>query len=47
MQAIMERESLRGLFHRLDARNRKNVALAGLGIRTLADIFATLQGEYV
>ncbi|KAJ4224602.1 hypothetical protein NW757_014334 [Fusarium falciforme] len=42
----MERESLPDLFRRLDARNRENVALAGLGIRTSADIFETLHGEY-
>ncbi|EXL90209.1 hypothetical protein FOIG_16527 [Fusarium odoratissimum NRRL 54006] len=42
----METESLSDLFRRLDARNRENVALAGLGIRTSADIFEAIQNQY-
>ncbi|KAG6990362.1 hypothetical protein FocnCong_v020486 [Fusarium oxysporum f. sp. conglutinans] len=42
----METESLSDLFRRLDARNRENVALAGLGIRTSADIFEATQSQY-
>ncbi|KAI8396536.1 hypothetical protein FOFC_21084 [Fusarium oxysporum] len=42
----METESLSDLFRRLDARNRENVALAGLGIRTSADIFEAIQSQY-
>jgi hypothetical protein len=42
----METESLSDLFRRLDARNRENVALAGLGIRTSADIFEATQNQY-
>lgn len=34
------------LFCRLDARNRENVTLAGLGIRTSADIFEAAQRQY-
>ncbi|KAJ0140687.1 Uncharacterized protein HZ326_16414 [Fusarium oxysporum f. sp. albedinis] len=37
--AIIETESLSDLLRRLDARNRENVALAGLGFRTSTDIF--------
>ncbi|KAG7402593.1 hypothetical protein Forpe1208_v017172 [Fusarium oxysporum f. sp. rapae] len=43
----METESLSDLFRRLDARNRENVALAGLGIRTSADIFEATQNQTV
>ncbi|EXM15900.1 hypothetical protein FOTG_15801 [Fusarium oxysporum f. sp. vasinfectum 25433] len=42
----METESLSDLFRRLDAQNRENVALAGLGIRTSADIFEAIQSQY-
>lgn len=35
--------SLPELLRRLEARNRKNVALAGLGIRTSADVFEATQ----
>jgi hypothetical protein len=42
----METESLSDLFRRLDARNRENVALAGLGIRTSAGIFEATQSQY-
>lgn len=42
----MERESLPNLFRRLDARNRENVAHAGLNIRTSADIFEECQRQY-
>ena len=35
-----------GLFRRLDAVNRERVVDSGLGIRTSADIFDTLQREY-
>ncbi|KAG7408125.1 hypothetical protein Forpi1262_v018013 [Fusarium oxysporum f. sp. raphani] len=42
----METESLSDLFRRLDARNRENVALAGLGIRISADIFEATQSQY-
>ncbi|PVH90110.1 hypothetical protein DM02DRAFT_86257, partial [Periconia macrospinosa] len=34
------------LFHSYDVRNRRNVELAGLGIRTSADIFEEFQREY-
>ena len=41
----MERKSLPDLFRRLDARNRENVALARLGIRTSADIFEAAERQ--
>ncbi|KAH6959977.1 hypothetical protein BKA56DRAFT_624011 [Ilyonectria sp. MPI-CAGE-AT-0026] len=42
----MEKESLADQFRRWDARNRENVALAGLGIRTSADIFEAAQRQF-
>jgi hypothetical protein len=39
----MDRESLDELNLRRDMRNRENVALAGLGIRTSADIFEAAE----
>ncbi|KNB18529.1 hypothetical protein FOXG_15932 [Fusarium oxysporum f. sp. lycopersici 4287] len=42
----METESLSDLFRRLDARNRENMALAGLEIRPSADIFEAIQSQY-
>ncbi|KAM5359224.1 hypothetical protein ACJZ2D_014651 [Fusarium nematophilum] len=42
----MDGESLDELNRRRDARNRENVALAGLGIRTLADIFEAAERRF-
>lgn len=42
----MEKESLADQSRRRDARNRENVALAGLGIRTSADIFEAAQRQF-
>jgi hypothetical protein len=42
----MDGESLDELNRRRDARNRENVARAGLGIRTSADIFETAERQY-
>ncbi|KAH6971920.1 hypothetical protein EDB80DRAFT_693090 [Ilyonectria destructans] len=42
----MEKESLADQFRRRDARKRENVALAGLGVRTSADIFEAAQRQF-
>ncbi|KAL6406093.1 hypothetical protein AUP68_10655 [Ilyonectria robusta] len=42
----MEKESLADQFRRQNARNRENVALAGLNIRPSVDIFEDRQKEY-
>ncbi|KAJ3453670.1 hypothetical protein MRS44_017917 [Fusarium solani] len=41
----MDRENLDELDLRRDMRNRENVALAGLGIRTSADIFEAAERQ--
>lgn len=42
----MEKKSLADQFRRRDARNRENVVLADLGIRTSADIFEAAQRRF-
>ncbi|KAH7142799.1 hypothetical protein B0J13DRAFT_636504 [Dactylonectria estremocensis] len=45
-ESVIEIENLTDQFRRLDARNRENLALAGLGIRTSAAIFEAAQKQY-
>lgn len=42
----MEKESLADQFRRQDTRKRENVVLAGLGVRTSADIFEAAQRQF-
>ncbi len=40
-----DHQALPDLFRQLDAHNRENIARAGLGIRTSADIFEAAQRQ--